>query len=70
MKILQRFKDFEFEPVKPRKADLTDAGPGVAVGSTDGKFREAELAIIPNSNYRTRCHRLRGDNGQGGAAGN
>ena len=58
-KILKRFKDFEFQPVKARKADLTDAGPGVAVSNTDIKFRDAELAIIQNSDYRIRCHRER-----------
>ena len=60
-KILKRFKDFEFQPVKARKADFTDAGPGVAiaVSNTDVKCRNAELAIIQNSDYRIRCHRKR-----------
>ena len=66
-KILERFKDFEFQPVKPRKTDLTDAGPGVAVSNIDVKFRDAELAIIQNSDYRIRCHRSKGDSGQGEA---
>ena len=58
-KILKRFKDFEFQPVKESKADLTDAGPGVAVSNTVVKFRDAELAVIQNSDYRKRCHRER-----------
>ena len=60
-KILKRFKDFEFQPVKARKADLTYAGPGVAIAvcNKDVKCRDAELAIIQNSDYRIRCHRER-----------
>ena len=46
-------------------ADFTDAGPGVSVTNTDVKFRDAEIAIIHNSDYRIRCHRSRGDSGQG-----
>ena len=66
-KILERFKDFEFQPVKPHKADLTDAGPGVVVNNIDIKFRDEELTIIQNSEYRIRCHRSRGDSEQGEA---
>ena len=60
-KILKRFNDFEFQPVKARKADLTDAGPGVAiaVSNTEVKCRDAELAIIQNSDYLIRCNRER-----------
>ena len=41
--------------------DLTDAGPGaaIAVSNTDVKCRDAELAIIQNSDYHIRCHRKR-----------
>ena len=55
------FKDFEFQPVKARKADLTDTGPGdeIAVSNTDVKYRDVELAIIQNSDYRVRFHRER-----------
>ena len=42
-----------------RNADLTDAGPGVAVSNTDVKFRDAELAMIQNSDYLIRCNRER-----------
>ena len=57
-KILKRFKDFEFQPVKACKADLTDAGLGVAidVSNKDLKCGDAALAIIQRSDYRIRCH--------------
>ena len=58
-KILKRLKNFEFQPVKALKADLTDACVGVAVSNTDFKFRDAKLAIIQNSDYCIRCHRER-----------
>ena len=67
MKRVERFGEFDFHPVKPRKADCTDAGPGVSVTNTDVKFRDAEIVIIHNLNYRIRCHRSRGDSGQGEA---
>ena len=67
MKLVERFGKFDFHPVKPRKADFTDAGPGVSVTNTDVKFRDAEIAIIHNLDYRIRCHRSRGDSGQGEA---
>ena len=57
-----------YAPVKPRWADLTDAGLGVGVSNYDVRFRDAELARIHNSDYRVRCHRSRGDSGQGEAA--
>ena len=53
--------------VKLRWADLTDAGPGVGVSNYDVRFRDAELSRIHNSDYRVRCHRSRGDSGQGEA---
>ena len=53
--------------MKPRWADLTDAGPGVGVSNYEVRFRDAELARIHNSDYRVRCHRSRGDSGQGEA---
>ena len=40
--------EFDFHPVKPRKADFTDAGPSVSVTNTDVKFRDAEITIIHN----------------------
>ena len=69
MKLGERFGEFDlfFHPVKPRKADFTDSGPGVSVTNADVKFRDAEIAIIQSSDYLIRCHRSRGDSGQGDA---
>ena len=53
--------------VKPRWADLTDAGPGVGVSNFSVRFRDAEMARLLNSDYRVRCHRSRDDSGQGEA---
>jgi len=59
--------DLRLPTVKPRWTDLTDAGPGVGVSNYEIRFRDAELARIHNSDYRVRCHRSRGDSGQGEA---
>ena len=61
---LEVLGDLCLPPVKPRWADLTDAGPGVGVSNYEVRFRDAELARIHNSDYRVRCHRSRGDSGQ------
>ena len=53
--------------VKPRWANLTNAGPGVGVSNFFVQFRDTELARIYNSDYSIRCHRLRGNSGQGEA---
>ena len=37
--------------VKPRWADLTDAGPGVGVSNFGVRFRDAEMARLLNSDY-------------------
>ena len=50
--------EFDFHPVKPRKADFTDDVPGVSMTNTDVKFRDAEITIIHNSDYRIRCFLL------------
>ena len=60
---LKVLEDLCLPPVKPRWADLTDAGPGVGVSNYEVRFRDAELARIHNSDYRVRCSR--GDSGQG-----
>ena len=39
----------------------------MGVSNYDVRFRDAELARIHNSDYRVRCHRSRGDSGQGEA---
>lgn len=64
---LEIISDLCLPPVKPRWADLTDAGRGVGVSNYEVRFCDAELARIHNSDYRVRCHRSRGDSGQGEA---
>ena len=64
---LEIVSDLCLSLVKPRWADLTDAGPGVGVSNYEVRFRDPELARIHNSDYRVRCHRSRGDSGQGEA---
>lgn len=61
------FIELNLPRVKPRWADLTDAGPGVGVSNFSVQFRDAELARLYNSDYRIRCHSSRGDSGQGEA---
>ena len=61
------FDNLKLPKVKPKWADLTDAGPGVGVSNYLVRFRDAELAPLYNSDYRVRCHRSRGDSGQGEA---
>ena len=61
------FENLKLPKVKPRWADLTDAGPGVGVSNYLVRFRDTEMARLYNSDYRVRCHRLRGDSGQGKA---
>jgi len=65
--IFDIFDNLKLPKVKPRWADLTDAGPGVGVSNYLVRFRDAELARLYNSDYRVRCHRSRGDSGQGEA---
>ena len=61
------FKTLKLPKVKPKWADLTDAGPGVGVSKYLVRFRDTKIARLYNSDYRVRCHRSRGDNGQGEA---
>jgi hypothetical protein len=49
--------------IKPRWADVTDAGPGVGVSNFEVKFRDAEMSIIHNSDYRVRIHNSRDGSG-------
>ncbi|XP_070570891.1 uncharacterized protein [Ptychodera flava] len=62
--ILETLNDLELPPVRCHWADLTDAGPGVGISNTEVRFRDAEIARMYNSDYRTRVHRSRGDSGQ------
>ena len=56
--LLDALKGLGLPPVKPRwvELDITDAGPGVGVSNSEVRFRDAELAIIHNSDYRVRVH--------------
>ena len=65
--LLNVIEELNLQPVKPRCADFTDAGPGQGVSNFDVRFRDAEVAIMFNSDYRIRVHRSRGDSGQGEA---
>ena len=65
--VLQILIELNLPVVKSRWADLTDGGPGQAVNNFDVQFRDAELAILYNSDHRIRVHRSRGDSGQGEA---
>ena len=46
---LEVLGDLCLPPVKPRWADLSDAGPGVGVSNYEVRFRDAELARVHNS---------------------
>jgi len=45
--------------VKPRWAEITDTGPGVGVCNSEVRFRDAEKAIIHDSDYRVQIHNSR-----------
>lgn len=49
--------------VRPRIAQMTDAGPGVGISNHEVRFRDAELARLHGSDYRIRAHRARDDSG-------
>jgi hypothetical protein len=49
--------------IKPRWIDITDAGPGVGVSNFAVRFKDAEIAIIHNSDYRVRVHNSRDGSG-------
>ena len=59
--------ELELPKVKPRWADLTDAGPGVGISNFAVRFRDAEMARMLNSDHWVRCHLSQGDSGQGEA---
>lgn len=56
--------DLKLPPVRPKWADLTDAGPGVGISNLEVRFRDAEFARVHCKDYRVRVHRSRGDSGQ------
>ena len=61
--ILAFIKRLDLPAVKPRWADVTDAGPGVGVSNFEVRFRDAEMALIHNSDYRVRIHNSRDGSG-------
>ncbi|CAH3023183.1 unnamed protein product [Porites evermanni] len=65
--LFEIFENLKLPKVKPKWADLTDAGPGVGVSNYLLRFRDSEMARLYNSDYRVRCHRSRCDSGQGEA---
>ena len=50
--LLEKLAELKLPPVKPRWADFTDAGPGVGCSNFEVRFRDAELALIHNSDHR------------------
>ena len=44
--------------------ELTDGGPGVGVSNFEVRFRDAEIALLHNSDQRARLHRATNDSGQ------
>lgn len=50
--ILEKIGELNLPPVKPRWADFSDAGTGVGCNNFEVQFRDAEMAILHNSDYR------------------
>lgn len=62
--ILKKMSEFNLATVKPRILELTNGGPGVGVSSFEVRFRDAEIALLHNSDRRVRVHRATNDSGQ------
>lgn len=62
--ILKKISEFNLAPVKPCILELTDGGPGVGVSNFEVRFRDAEIALLHNSDRRARLHRATNDSGQ------
>mgnify|MGYP001795890039 CR=1 FL=1 len=62
--VINKLSEFNLAPVKPCILELTDAGPGVGVSNLEVKFRDAEIALLHNSDRRARVHRAAEDSGQ------
>ena len=50
--------------MKPRRAYLTDAGPGVGVNNHEVRFRDVEINRMHEVDYSIRVHRSTADSGQ------
>ena len=59
--LLEKLAELKLPPVKPRWADFTDAGPGVGCSNFEVRFRDAELALIHNSDHRILAYPSRGN---------
>jgi hypothetical protein len=59
--ILEKIGELNLPPVKPRWADFSDAGTGVGCNNFEVQFRDAEMAILHNSDYRIKLHSSRGN---------
>ena len=62
--ILKKISEFNLAPVKTCILELTDGGPGVGVSNFEVRFRDAEIALLHNSDRRARLHRATNDSGQ------
>lgn len=62
--VLQAISDMNLPPVRPRWADISDAGPGIGCNNFDVRFHDAEFSKIHKFDYRICVHRSRGDSGQ------
>lgn len=62
--ILKKISEFNLAPLKPCILELTDGGPGVGVSNFEVRFRDAEIALLHNSDRRARLHRATNDSGQ------
>ena len=50
--------------MKPHRAYLTDAGPGVGVNNHEVRFRDVEINRMHQVDYSIRVHRSTADSGQ------
>ena len=62
--VLKKISEFNLPPVEPCILELTDGGLGVGVSNVEIKFRDAEIALLHNSDRRARVHLATKDSGQ------
>ena len=62
--ILKKTSEFKLAPVKPCILKLTDRGPGVEMSNFEVRFRDAEIALLHNSDRRARVVGATNDSGQ------
>lgn len=61
---MKKISEFNLAPVKPCILELTDGGPGVGVSNFEVRFRDAEIALLQNSDRRAKLHSATNDSGQ------